>query len=229
MEIAMWNERKGSYAIVVPMTAATFALATLALRLGPAGMVAGAVIGALWASALGWMTGRLAERWRTMMGGGSIALAIVATGLLVGGGFMYGLVAAAVFREPSTTAAVLSALMQPTIPYFIGVNTVLEALIVPLLVYANWNTPARRRLVVAGAVIYFVMRVWTYLTYAPMRLAIASHPLSSKDIEWYQRTFDMDYRGALNVAFHLCVVLAALASRDRTTRLTSERLAEAAR
>ena len=57
------------------------------------------------------------------------------------------------------------------------------------------------------------MRAWTYLTYAPMRLEIASRPLSPEDIEWYQRTLGVDYRVALNAAFHLCVVLAALAPR----------------
>ena len=64
---------------------------------------------------------------------------------------MYGWIARSVLREPSTTAAALSALMRPTVPYFIGVNTALEAVVVPLLVYANWGVPRRGRLAVAGA------------------------------------------------------------------------------
>jgi hypothetical protein len=84
---------------------------------------------------LGFIVGKLSRRdsWRPYLATASVLLAIIATGLLVGGGLMYGFLINAALDEPSATYATLSALMQPTVPYFIVVNTLMEALIIPLL------------------------------------------------------------------------------------------------
>lgn len=207
----MGATRRDPRTVVVPMTTVTFALATLALRLGVRGVVGGAVVGLLWSLALGRMSAWTARRhgWWELLPAAAIALAVTCTGLLVGGGFLYGRIALEVLAEPSTTYAVLSGVMRPTVPFFIVLNTVMETLAAPLAVYLSWHGP-RRRVVTAGAVVFFVMRVWSYLQYAPMRLEVASRPLSAADVEWYRRTMDVDYRAVLVFICHLLFLLAAL-------------------
>jgi hypothetical protein len=123
---------------------------------------------------------------------------------------LYGRVARAVLAEPSTTYAVVSAMMGPTVPYFIAFNTAMETLVVPLAVYLCWDAPPRRPLVIAAARVYFAMRVWSYLGIASVRFEMASRPLSAEDVAWYQRTLGTDYRGVLNVACLALFLLAAL-------------------
>jgi hypothetical protein len=203
--------------VVVPLTASTFALASLALHLGRPGIVGGAVVGALWSLLLAFVAVRLTRRaeWAPYAANAPVLLSVAAGGLLVGGGLMYGLLMKAALTEPSTTWATLSALMQPTIPYFIVVNTSLETVLVPLVVLCNWHLPRRRPFVLLAAVCYFAMRAWTYLTFAPRRVEIAARPLSPDDVAWFQHTMAGDYRGWLNVATFVLLMLAALAPPTR--------------
>src|SRR5262249_44930089 len=104
---------------------------------------------------------------------------VIVAGSLVGGGALYLLLFWSVLREPSTTYAVLSALMRPTVPFFIALNSAMEVLFVPLVAFLNWNTEARRRcIIVIAAGIYVVHRAWAYLVYAERRLATGTSPLS---------------------------------------------------
>ena len=102
-------------------------------------VVGGAVIGLLWSAVLGLIAGRLCRRdsWKPYLANAPVLVAIIATGLLIGGGYMYGFLMNAALGEPPTTYATLSALMQPTVPYYIVVNTLMEALIIPLVVFLN--------------------------------------------------------------------------------------------
>jgi hypothetical protein len=202
--------------IVVPMTTATFALATLALQLGPLGIAGGAIVGFVWSFALerlaSWTLRR--QGWWDLFPATAVGLAVICTGLLAGGGFLYGRVAMEVLAEPSTTYAVLSAMMRPTVPYFIALNTLLETLVVPLALYLGWDQPRQRYLLIAAAVSYFAMRVWSYLEYAPTRLEIASRTLTAADVEWYRSTMAADYRGVL---VFLCYGLFLLAALEQGT------------
>jgi hypothetical protein len=197
--------------VAVPVTALTFALASLALQLGVPGLVGGAIIGTLWSLLLGVIARRLAGRegWGRPLANTPLLLAIVATGLLIGGGLMYGFLMRAALSEPSTTPATMSALMQPTIPYFIVVNTLMETLIIPLALFANWQVPKRRPLVLSATLVFFAMRVWSYLTFVPRRFEIAGHALSPADLEWFRETMATDYRGLLVIITHVLFILAA--------------------
>src|SRR5262245_29977123 len=94
-------------------------------------------------------------------------------------GLMYGWMMAAALNEPSTTGAALSARMWPAVPFYIVLNSAMELLLVALLVFWNWDTDRRRRLLIVTSVaVYFVLRIWTYLVFAETRLDIASHALS---------------------------------------------------
>jgi hypothetical protein len=90
---------------------------------------------------------------------------------------MHMLLFRSVLDKPTTTYTVLSALMRPTVPFFIVVNSLMELLIVPAALYFNWIvTPRRKGLVLAAALVYLVMRIWTYLVYAERRLVIGTQP-----------------------------------------------------
>jgi high-affinity Fe2+/Pb2+ permease len=177
------------------------ALASTGLALGTAGIIGGAAFGLTWSTVLGVVVERVIhrDRWRRRLANASVFLAIIATGVMFGGGTMYGLVMKAAANAPEK---VLSAMMQPTIPFFIVLNTPLELLVVPGAVFANWSNGARRRLILIAAASFYVLRLWSYLAYVPRRMEIASRPLSPDDLDWFQRSMDVDYRGAfLAIAF----------------------------
>jgi hypothetical protein len=109
--------------------------------------------------------------------------------------------------------------MQPTVPYYIVVNTLMEALIIPLVVFLNWHIPTRRALILIAVFVYFVMRVWTYITYGEMRLEISTHPLSTADVEWFKETLRNDYRGVLNMITQVAFILTAFVPARRIEAL----------
>jgi hypothetical protein len=128
----------------------------------------------------------------------------------LGGGLMYMFLFNSVLDEPSTTYAALAALMRPTVPYFIVVNSAMELFIVPLVIFLNWRAEPRRKWLIASAtLIYLVMRIWTYLVYAGPRLATGTHPLSEADVAWFKQTLVSDYRFVLNALSLIFFTLAA--------------------
>lgn len=215
--------RLPAYWLAVAFTAAVLGLASTTMNLGYAGMVAGVLIGALWAMLLGYVIAWALRRppWRMPLANVGVLLAIVASGLLVGGGKMYAMLISTAMNEPGTSDAVLAALMQPGIPYFIAVNSPMELLIVPLLLIANWDAPtSRRRLIFTAVVIYFLMRVWTYTVFAAPRVDMLDAPLTAEGLSWYERTAQSDQRGKMNVIMHLCLILAAFVPMPRYARTT---------
>ena len=196
------------YALIVPATTAVVALASTGLRLGPLGIVGGAVLGCAWSLALGRMIDRASRRarWHPLIADGSVFLGIILIGPMLGGGVMYELLMQA--AAAGAPDAVLSAMMQPTIPFFIALNTPLELFVIPAALFANWYNDARRRPIVIAAATFYVLRTWSYLTYVQQRLAIASRPLTADDLEWFQRSLAADYRPLL-VAIVLLAFTAA--------------------
>jgi hypothetical protein len=142
------------FVLVVPVASAIFALGIAALRLGKPAVAGGAVVGAAWSAVIGVAVARLQgrARWRAHVSNLPVFTAVMATGLLLGGGLMYGLLMTAALDAP---VAILSAMMQPTIPYFIVLNTLMEWLIVPAAVFANWHSLRRRPPIVLAAAFYY--------------------------------------------------------------------------
>jgi hypothetical protein len=207
------QRRIGPYLITVPITMTIFALyATAFLPFGVLGAAGGALIGLLWSMCLGWAAERLArqERLYVWLANAPVFLGLISIGLSIGGGLMYQSMMYEALNEPSTTQAVLSALMQPAVPFFIIFNTLMELLLISLIVFWNWDTnPNRRRLILIGVLVYFVHRIWTQLVYAEPRLEITLRPLSEADIEWFKRTLATDYRVVLNGITYVCFLVAA--------------------
>lgn len=207
------QRRIGPYLITVPITMTIFGLYTHAfLPFGVPGAAGGALIGLLWSAGLGFAAARLARReeWQVWLANTPVFLGIIAIGLSIGGGLMYLSMMSEALNEPSTTQAVLSALMQPAVPFFIILNTLMELLVISLIVFWNWDTSLNRRtLILIGVLVYFVHRIWTQLVYAEPRLEITLRPLSEADIEWFKQTLTTDYRVVLNSIIYVCFLLAA--------------------
>jgi hypothetical protein len=206
-------DRFGPYHVVVPFTTIIFALSYgTILQFGFLGNVGFASIGFLWALVLGFVAKRLLRRdtWIGLLANTPLFLGIIATGLLMGGGLIYIFMMSAALDEPSTTYAVLLALMMPAIPYYIILNSLMELFIIPFVVFLNWNAnPKRRTYIIISVVLYFIMRVWTYLVFAPTRLEISGRTLSNADVEWFKQTLATDYRVVLILITQAFFILAA--------------------
>jgi hypothetical protein len=185
----------------------------IVLQFGYLGIIGFASVGFLWALILGFIAKRLIirrEAWIGLLANAPLFLDIIATGLLMGGGFIYIFMMNAALNEPSTTYAVLSALMKPAVSYYIVLNSLMELLIIPFVVFLNWNTnPKRRTYIIIGVVSYFVMRVWTYLVFATTRLEISERTLSAADVAWFKQTLATDYRVILILITQAFFILAA--------------------
>ena len=201
--------------LTVPATALMVALGSTGLHLGAMGVIGGAALGAAWSVGLGLALGRLSSRraWRRRLANGFVFLAVAASGVMLGGGIMYVLLMTAAVTAP---LAVLSAMMQPAIPFFIILNAPLELLVVPGALVSNWRG-GRRAPIAIGAASYYALRVWTYLAYVPRRMAIASRPLTADDMEWFWRSLGVDYRPLL-VAVVLVAFTAAAFVPDGPAR-----------
>lgn len=217
--------RFSPYFVAIPFAMTIFGCYGAFLPYGILGIVGFAGIGLIWALCVGFVAHRLMrrERWHEWLANAPIFLSIIAIGLLAGAGIMYISMMNAAVGEPSTTYAVLGALMQPAVPYYIVTNSLLELFIMLLVVFFNWHADRKRVLYcLIGVALYLVMRVWTYLVYAETRLDIATHTLSPADVEWFKQTLTTDYRPALVLITQAFFILAAFvpvhSMRDRERR-----------
>jgi hypothetical protein len=205
-------DRVGPYLVVAPMLMIILGFyGKMFLGAGILAAAAGAVAGLLWALVTGFGAASIMRHWRSSVRANTpLFLAIITIGLMTGGGLMYAWMMAAALSEPSTSSTVLSALMWPAVPFYIVLNSAMELFLLSLVVFWNWDTHRRRRmLIVAGVAVYFVMRVWTYLVFAETRLDIASHTLSPDDIEWFRQTLSGDFRIVLNIIVFALLLIAA--------------------
>jgi hypothetical protein len=205
-------DRVGPYLVVAPMLMIILGFyGKMFLGAGILAAAAGAVAGLLWALVTGFGAASIMRHWRSSVRANTpLFLAIITIGLMTGGGLMYAWMMAAALSEPSTSSTVLSALMWPAVPFYIVLNSAMELFLLSLVVFWNWDTHRRRRmLIVAGVAVYFVMRVWTYLVFAETRLDIASHTLSRSDIEWFRQTLSGDFRIVLNILVFALLLIAA--------------------
>ncbi len=205
--------RFGPYTVVAAFQAVIFGLYAKTLSpFGAIGILLAALIGAFWALLLGVVAEHLARRpdWRRTLANAPLSLGITAMALMIGGGAMYIGMMREALAEPSTTYAVLAALMQPAVPFYIILNSAMELFLVALILFWNWRAgDTRRALVLFAAVAYLLMRVWTYLVYAEARLDLSQSPLSPEDVAWFESTLAADFRIVLNVITYVCLLLAA--------------------
>lgn len=214
-------ERFGPYLVVVPFSTILFGFYGTIPEFGPLGIIGFVFVGFLWALFLGFIAKRLMRReaQSEWFANTPVFLSIIALGLMSGAGIMYMLMMNAALSVPSTNYAILSALMKPAVPYYIVINSLMELLIVPFAVFLNWGAANKRRtFILIAVVLYFVIRVWTYLVYAETRLVISEQALTAADVEWFKRTLATDYRVVLELISQAFFILAAFVPLSPLTR-----------
>ena len=102
-----------------------------------------------------------------------VLIAAIALAFAACGGVMALLMLNGALSSSSLTGETLEAMFLPMIPYYIAANAPLELVIIPALLFLSWRAGRRRVLIVVGAALYFVLRVWTYVAYVPARLGFA--------------------------------------------------------
>src|SRR5262249_43104010 len=121
------------YLVATPLLTLMFAFYGRVMPFGALGYVGGALAGFVWLVVAGgggfWV--RYGANIRALSADAVLFACIIVAGSLVGGGVLYLLLFWSVLREPSTTYAALSALMRPTVPFFIALNSAMEVLFVP--------------------------------------------------------------------------------------------------
>jgi hypothetical protein len=214
------QERLRPFLLAVPFTTVVTGLFNLSDPLSvPLGLLAGAGWGVALGLALTWI-GRK-EVVAAWLEDALVVAGITAVAFAACGGLMALLMLAGALESPSLTGETLLALFLPTIPYYIVANSALELLIVPGLLYLGWRAGRRRILIVAAAGLYFLLRVWTYLTFVPSRLGFAeeahtAEPLTAAEREQaHQELMVDDPRWILLLVIFGILVLAAHLPRLR--------------
>lgn len=136
----------------------------------------GLILGLVIVTAAAWIDRR--DDRRRFVADGTLFLGALAAGGLFGTGFIFlPLLHGLLSISPQTLPTVL----QPpigihlSIYYFIA-NPLMETIIIPLALLANWRTPRRRTLLIVAAVVFYGMRLWTYLYFAPIFMGLADLP-----------------------------------------------------
>ncbi|MGH3915529.1 MAG: hypothetical protein ACRDTC_19295 [Pseudonocardiaceae bacterium] len=215
--------RAGPYMVAIPFTVIVYALSLRSTGLGAVGVPIGAAVGLGWALLLGFIAARVGRHqgWNAKVEDALVFVGVIATAFLLCGGIMASLLIGGALNEPSTTYETLSALMFPTLPYFIISNSLMELFVIPAIVFFGWRSGTRRILLLWSVAAYFAMRVWTYLVYAENRIETATGALSAEDVQWYKDTLAVDYRPVLIAVMLILLLLAAFlparswASRSR--------------
>lgn len=190
-----------------------FALYGNLMPLGAWGYLLGAVLGAIWSLVLILAVRALRSdpARASIAADATLLLSTVGLGAVAASGLLYMLVFGAVLHEPTATYAVLSAMMGPTVGFFIVLNGLLEMLLVPLALALNLGKRRRQGLLIgAAALTYWLMRAWTYATFAEPRAAMSTRTLSDADVAWFRETIATDQRVYLVALACLLLVLAAL-------------------
>jgi hypothetical protein len=177
--------RFGPYLFIVPATTAIGAVSsTLA---GSVGVVAiGALVGVGWGVLLGriagWLRGR--EDRDLKLANRSMFLAVLVATTLFGGSLFAMTLYAAASAAPETMLFLMRPPMKGGFTFFLIFNALMEWLVIPAAVYLNWHLSQRRVLIVAGALLYYAARVWTYLYFVPnifeFMATSAAGPLSAE-------------------------------------------------
>ncbi|MFG1816670.1 hypothetical protein ACGFIF_23140 [Kribbella sp. NPDC049174] len=147
------------------------------------------LLGATW----GFLVGLVARRIRHRRAEDAM-IAIGAAGFAFAGcgGLMAILLLKGALDSTSLTGDALEQMFLPSIPYYIAVNSILEILVIPLILYVGWRPGRRRILIVAAAALYFAMRVWTYIAFVPARLGWADSEHSTQPLSPAERTQAFD-------------------------------------
>ncbi len=184
------------------------------------------LIGVIWAVLIS-----LAARWvsrRSVLSAwtedGLVALGCTAMALFAFGGAIGLMMLDTALDSSSITGETMVTMFLPSIAIAIAANLPTELVIIPGLLILGWRPGPRRLLFVTAAILYFVLRIWSYLVFVPDRLDFAEAEQSTTVLTGTEKTNFAealhvdDSRWILNLAIFAVLLLAAFFSRIGTTR-----------
>ena len=193
--------------IVAPASVIIFAMGWS--NFGPAAGLIGGVGGLVWVFILAGIV-RLIQR-SEMLAGSISTIVLLSAGatlfLTMGGGiYEYMLMRKALATTPEWIVTITAGpLGEQVILYFILFNSLLEILLVPLALLLNWHMPARRRFVLAAGLIFYAIRIWTYLYFAPQYFDFGQMTFSEQLVNDLMHRMSID-----NIRFVVQIVEAGL-------------------
>ncbi|MDQ3784528.1 MAG: hypothetical protein M3360_06590 [Actinomycetota bacterium] len=214
----------GAFLIVVPITTV--------MGMFTGGFLGSSVVGAVIGLAVGLLEGLIAvlvsrrESWRTLLANAPVLLAGLVAGVLFGGGLLSQLWMnqAWIASPPSSFELIQPPIGNGLNAFFILFNSLMEWALIPAAIVFNWRIPKRRTLIIAAAVIYYGMRVWTYVYFAPEIMTFyeipSSGPFSPELAEraqqwvylsWYRVAID----GLVNLLFFLAAFIPGSSSAEK--------------
>lgn len=166
-----------------------------------------AAFGLVWGLVAAAIAPRVA-RWGERRGDAALYLAVALAFVVLGGALLGGLL------SPSPPR-LLDLLAQESYgTFFYAFHGPFEWLLMPALLMLNWHRPARRRLIVAAAVAFYIGRVASALYFAPNALDWGDDPAAA-DLDQVRVWIDLNWvRTALqDTLTAVLLLLAAAASR----------------
>jgi hypothetical protein len=184
------------------------------------------VAGLAWGLILAVLVGlaRRREPRLSRLARASVFAGALVSGILFGWGILDLSMHSAILAEsPQSYAIFLREPLESVFLYgLILLNTSIEWLFIPAALLLNWHALRRRNLVIAIAVVYYAMRVWTYVYFVPNIFSWTElppdQPFSAEligqfktwvGLSWFRALAD----GFMNVVF---LVLLAIPARPST-------------
>ena len=220
--------RLGPFLIVVPTLTVVGGLGfSVRGGFGAALIAGGAGLG--WGLFLGFIATRLARREsrRPAWANVSVFLAALGSGLLAGGALLEMMLLSAGLSTPSTTFTMIHSPFGGSFNLFlITLNSLMEWLLIPAALFLNWHIPKRSTLIVIAAVVFYAMRIWTYVYFVPNIFEFATippdGPFSAELVERFRLWVNLSwFRLGVDILTNLLFLLAAFvpASANGTFRI----------
>ncbi|MBG0564369.1 hypothetical protein [Actinoplanes aureus] len=181
------------------------------------------LIGVGWAAVISFAAYRVSRRpvLSAWLEDTLVALGCVTMALFAFGGAVGLLLLNTAMDSSSITAESMVVMFLPSIPIAIAANVPTELVIIPALLILGWRPGTRRILLVVAAALYFVHRVWSYLTFVSDRLDFAAAEqsttrMTAAEKQQFSEALHLDDpRWILNLLIFAVFLLAAFFSRLR--------------
>jgi hypothetical protein len=208
--------RLGPFLVVGPALSVVGGLGFSALGGFGVALIAGGV-GLGWALLLGFIATRLARREsrRPALANVSVFFATLGSGLMAGGALLEMTLLSAGLSTPSTTFTMIHPPFGGSFNLFIiTLNSLMEWLLIPAALFLNWHIPRRRTLIVIAAVVYYAMRVWSYIYFVPNIFEFGAlppdGPFSAEVVERFRIWVNLSWlRFGVDLSTNVLFVLAA--------------------
>jgi hypothetical protein len=145
----------------------------------------------------------------------SVFLAALGSGLLAGGALLVLMLLSAGLGAPSTSFTIIHPPFGGSFNLFIiTLNSLMEWLLIPAALLLNWHIPKRRTLIVIAAVVYYAMRVWTYVYFVPNIFEFGAippeGPFSAEVVERFRIWVNLSWlRFGFDISTNLLFLLSA--------------------